>query len=87
MKKQGATSKTRGRKQQVFPRGWNQKRVQEVIAYYDRQTEEEEAAEYEAAMKVEGLTVMFVPTEFVPQIRRLIRGRRDARSRRDGSDK
>jgi len=46
--------------------------VKDVIAYYDRQTEDEEAAEYQAAMKVEGQTVMLVPTKLVPEIRRLI---------------
>jgi len=43
------------------------KRVQDVIAYYDRQTEEEELAEYEAAMELEGVTMILVPNQFVPQ--------------------
>jgi hypothetical protein len=72
MKKREPASKTARRKKQLFPRGWNEKRVREVIAYYDTQTEDEEVAEYEAGMKVEGLTVMLVPTELVPEIRRLI---------------
>ena len=46
--------------------------MKDVIAYYDRQTEGEEAAEYQAAMKVEGRTGMLVPTKLVPEIRRLI---------------
>jgi hypothetical protein len=75
MKKQAATSKTAKRRKQVFPRGWNEKRVQEVIAYYDTQTDDEGVAEYEAAMEVEGMSVMLVPTELIPEIRRLI-GRR-----------
>jgi hypothetical protein len=78
MKKQAAASKTVKRRKQVFPRGWTEKRVQEVIAYYDTQTEDEGVAEYEAAMKVEGLTVMLVPSELVPEIRRLIGRRRGA---------
>jgi hypothetical protein len=78
MKKQAAASRTRRTKKQVFPRGWNEKRVRDVIAYYDRQTEDEEVAEYEAAMEIEGLTVMLVPTELIPEIRRLIRRRRRA---------
>ena len=78
MKKQAAPSKPVRRRKQVFPRGWNEKRVQEVIAYYDRQTEDEELAEYEAAMKVEELSVMLVPTELVPEIRQLIDRRRGA---------
>jgi hypothetical protein len=78
MKKQAAPANTIKRKKQVFPRGWNEKRVREVIAYYDKQTEDEELAEYEAAMKVDGLSVMLVPTKLVPEIRRLIGRRRGA---------
>lgn len=78
MKKQAAASKPVRRRKLVFPRGWNEKRVQEVIAYYDTQTEDEAVAEYEAAMEVEGLTVMLVPTELVRKIRQLIGRRRGA---------
>jgi hypothetical protein len=78
MKKRTAASKTASRRKQVLPPGWTEKRVQEVTAYYDTQTEDEGVAEYEAAMTVEGLSVMFVPTELVPEIRRLIGRRRGA---------
>jgi hypothetical protein len=78
MKKQAAASKRVRRGKQVYPRGWNEKRVQEVIAYYDTQPDDEGAAEYEAAMEVENLSVMLVPTELVPEIRRLIGARRGA---------
>ena len=78
MKQRAATPKPVRLKKQVFPRGWNEKRVREVIAYYDTQTEDEAVAEYEAAMEVEGLTVMLVPTELVPKIRQLIGRRRGA---------
>jgi hypothetical protein len=54
-----------------FPKGWNQERVKAVIEYYDNQTDEEGAAEYEAAMELEGQSMMLVPTELVPEIRRL----------------
>ena len=62
----------------LFPRGWNAKRVQQVIDFYESQTEDEELAEYEAAMNVDGLSVMFAPTRLVPEIRRLIGRRRGA---------
>jgi hypothetical protein len=78
MKKKTAASKIRKSKKQVYPRGWNEKRVRDVIAYYDRQTEDEEVEEYEAGMRTEGLTVMLVPTKLVPEIRRLIHRRRGA---------
>jgi len=62
---------------QVFPPGWNEKRVQKVIDYYDKQTEEDELAEYQAGMKLKGLSIMFVPTHLVPEVRRLIGRRRE----------
>ena len=78
MKKQTATPKPTKQKKQMLPRGWTEKRVREVIDYYDKQTEDEELAEYEEAMKIEGLSVMLVPTELVPEIRRLIGRKRGA---------
>jgi uncharacterized membrane protein YkvA (DUF1232 family) len=78
MKKQSAVTKPVKATKQKFPRGWNQKRVEQVIAYYDRQTEDEELAEYEEGMKIEGLTVMLVPSDLVPDVRRLIGRRRGA---------
>jgi hypothetical protein len=59
-------------KKSKFPRGWDEKRVQEVIDYYENQTEEEAVAEAEAAFADPTCTVMVVPTELVPAIDRLI---------------
>ena len=78
MKKPATARKGRQSKKQGFPRGLDEKRVKDVIAYYDRQTEDEELAEYEAAMKVECQSVMLVPTELVPAIRKLISKKRGA---------
>ena len=36
-------------KQNKFPPGWNEERVQSVIDYYENQTEDEAVAENEAA--------------------------------------
>jgi hypothetical protein len=77
MKKPTSTKASR-RGKQTLPRGWNEKRVQKIIDYYDRQTEDEELAEYEAAMEVDELSVMFVPKKLVPEIRQLIAQRRGA---------
>jgi hypothetical protein len=77
MKRQTTRTKIHRPVKQRFPPGWNQKRVQELIAYYDKQTENEELAEYEAAMRVNGRSLLLVPTELVPEIRRFIRDRRD----------
>ena len=58
--------------QQELPPGWNEKKVRELIAYYDTQADEEGAAEIEAADAAPGETWMSVPTELVPVIARLI---------------
>jgi hypothetical protein len=78
MKKKTPAAKAARPKKQTFPRGWNDKHVREVIVYYDKQTEEEELAEYEAGMQLEGLRVMLVPAGLVPEVNRLIRQRRGA---------
>jgi hypothetical protein len=57
---------------QEFPRGWNEKKVLAVIAHYDQQTDEEGAAEIEAAPAAPGETWMSVPTELVGVVTRLI---------------
>jgi hypothetical protein len=65
-------------KKQRLPRGWTEKRVRELAAHHDRQTEEEQAAEIEAALSAKDQTVMLVPTELVPEIQALISRRRGA---------
>jgi hypothetical protein len=76
MNNQKATTKKARRVKQVHPRGWNEKRVRELIAYYDNQTEDEAVAEYETAMKLQDLTMMFVPRDLVPEIEQMIARRR-----------
>jgi hypothetical protein len=78
MKKQAAASKKARRTPQTLPRGWSEKRVREVARYYDAQTDEESAAEYGAAMELQDWTMMLVPRDLVPEIRRLIASRRGA---------
>lgn len=58
--------------QQAFPPGWDEKRVKDVIAHYEGQTEDEEFAEIEAALEAEGTTLMAIPTELVPEVRALL---------------
>ncbi len=59
-------------KKQQFPPGWDEKRVKEVIAHYENQTEDEEFAEIEAAREAENITLMAIPTELVPKVRALL---------------
>jgi hypothetical protein len=59
-------------KQSRFPPGWDEKRVNDVLAHYESQTEDEAVAEDEAASEAAGQTVMEIPTELVPKVRELI---------------
>ena len=74
------TKKRKGQsaKRQKFPRGWDEARVRRVIEHYENQTEDEAVAEDEAAMKLDGQSMMLVPTKLVPEIRRYIASRRGA---------
>jgi hypothetical protein len=58
--------------EQKFPPGWDDARVREVLAHYENQTEDEQFAEIEAARDAEGVTLMTVPNELVPEVRALI---------------
>ena len=59
-------------RQQRFPPGWDEERVQKVLAHYEEQTESEAVAEDEAVADDPTQTVMEVPRELVPAIRELI---------------
>jgi hypothetical protein len=56
-----------------YPKGWNRKRVREVIAYYDRQTDQEAIAEAEAAYRARKSAWVQVPLKLLPQVRRILR--------------
>jgi hypothetical protein len=55
-----------------FPPGWDEERVQRVLAHYETQTAEEAVAEDEAAFEKPNKAVIQVPKELVPVIRELI---------------
>ncbi len=63
-------------KRNCFPAGWDEVRVRRVLDHYERQTEDEAVAEDETAFRLRGQTVMVVPKGLVPEITRLIEGRR-----------
>ena len=63
---------------QHFPPGWDEKRVQEFIAHYENQTDDEEFAEIEAARKAADVTLMAIPTELVPEVRALLARKQSA---------
>ncbi len=55
-----------------YPPGWDEKRVREVLAHYEAQTEDEALIEDEAAFEDPSQTRMQVPNESVPTVRNLI---------------
>ena len=58
--------------QSKFPPGWDEDRVQRVLAHYEQQTPKEAVAEDEAAFVEQDDTVMKVPHDLVPAVRELI---------------
>ena len=52
-------------KQNEFPEGWNQERVQDLLEYYESQTEDEAVAEYEAACSSSSEPMIGVPLELL----------------------
>ena len=60
-------------KQSKFPRNWDEKRVQQVIAHYEKRTEEEATDEDEAAFgEAASHTVIQIPQELLPIVRKLL---------------
>ena len=59
-------------KKQRLPKGWTEKQIRELAEYHDRQSEDEQAAEIEAAIAAKDRTLMVVPTKLVPEIQALI---------------
>ena len=68
-------------KQTKYPSGWDERKVRRVLKHYESQTEDEAAAEDEAAFNLKDQTVMVVPNKLVPEITRLIERRRSRPSR------
>ncbi|MCH8840059.1 MAG: hypothetical protein IH831_05165 [Planctomycetes bacterium] len=55
-----------------FPPGWDEARVREVLAQYENQNEDEQFAQIEAALETEGVTLMAVPTDLVPEVQAIL---------------
>ena len=55
-----------------YPKGLNRKKVQDLINYYENQTDEEAIEEAEAAYSNPAFTMMAIPVELVPKVQKLI---------------
>jgi hypothetical protein len=55
-----------------FPPGWDEQRIQRILAYYENQTEDEAVAEDEAAYEPGDETLIAVPLELLPAVREMI---------------
>ena len=64
-------------KQSRFPKGWNEKRVSDLLTHYETQTEDEAVTEDEATLLDPEQTVMEVPSRLVPAVRELIAKQED----------
>jgi hypothetical protein len=56
----------------VFPKGWNEERVRQVLAHYENQSENEQFAEIEAALEQEDTIMIAVPAKLAPEVWALI---------------
>lgn len=59
-------------KKKTFPPGWDENRVQRVLAHYDVQTEDEAVVEDETVFEESSQTVIEIPNELLPLVRELL---------------
>ena len=55
-----------------YPPGWDAERVRKVVEYHDGLTDDEWAAEDEAAFNDPNNIVMVIPRELAPAVRKLL---------------
>jgi len=65
-------------KKQRLPRGWTEKDIGNLAVQHDRQTEDQQAAEIDAAVSAKDQMLMVVPIELVAEIQALISSKRGA---------
>ncbi len=64
-----------------YPKGWNRKRVEEVIDFYDKQSPDEAIAEADAAWENTRYSLVRVPIEMAEEVRKFIASRRGKESK------
>ena len=56
----------------VYPPGWNRKRVQRIVDHYEHQTDEDAEAELQWAEESGRVTMVAIPNELLSAVRALI---------------
>ncbi|HZQ09549.1 MAG TPA: hypothetical protein VFD70_23430 [Anaerolineae bacterium] len=59
-------------KKNQFPKGWDEKRIQRVLAHYEKQSADEAAIEDDQAFNRKEGVVVEVPRELMPLIREIL---------------
>jgi hypothetical protein len=59
-------------KRNKYPPGWDEARVQRVLAHYEEQSENEAIAEDESAWEDTKQTFIEVPSDLIPLVRELL---------------
>ena len=74
MKKKNGTQRTpRPRRDpSPYPKGWNRKRVESLLDYYENQSDDEAIAEAEAAYANRKTAMIQVPLRLLPKVQRLL---------------
>ena len=57
---------------QPLPPGWDDAQIKAIIAHYGAQDENEQAAEIDAALDVDHVTLMAIPIDRVAEVRALL---------------
>ena len=73
-------------KQSESPPGWDEARVEHVLEHHEDQSDEAAVAEDEAAREAPGETLMEIPVELVPTVRRHIASTGAAPNKRINTD-
>jgi hypothetical protein len=55
-----------------YPKGWDEDSIRALADHYDKQSEDEAAAEDEAAYRSTRTTMMAVPVKLVPKVQKMI---------------
>lgn len=72
MKKKSVGSKRRRKDPNRYPKGWDARSIRALADHYDNQSDEDAAAEDDAAYRSTLVTMMAIPVELVPKVQKLL---------------